>query len=54
MKKNVQMFVVLAAFASAITSPPAHAQGTAFTYQGRLHDGATPACGSYDLTFTFY
>jgi lysophospholipase L1-like esterase len=32
----------------------AHAQGTAFTYQGRLNDGANPANGSYDLTFTLY
>jgi len=29
--------------------PTAHAQGTAFTYQGRLNDGATPANGTYDL-----
>jgi hypothetical protein len=28
------------------------AQGTAFTYQGRLNDGANPANGSYDLKFT--
>ncbi len=27
------------------------AQGTAFTYQGRLNDGANPANGSYDLRF---
>jgi hypothetical protein len=26
-----------------------HAQGTAFTYQGRLDDGPTPANGGYDL-----
>ena len=32
----------------------AHAQGTAFTYQGRLNDGSTPANGSYDLVFTLY
>jgi hypothetical protein len=31
-----------------------HAQGTAFTYQGRLNDGGAPAGGSYDLTFTLY
>lgn len=31
-----------------------HAQGTAFTYQGRLNDGASPASGSYDLSFTLY
>jgi hypothetical protein len=28
-----------------------HAQGTAFTYQGRLNDGANPANGTYDLRF---
>jgi hypothetical protein len=30
------------------------AQGTAFTYQGRLNDGANPASGIYDLRFTTY
>jgi hypothetical protein len=30
------------------------AQGTAFTYQGRLNDGAGPAAGIYDLRFTIY
>src|SRR5690349_1351734 len=30
------------------------AQGTAFTYQGRLNDGGTAAGGSYDLTFTLF
>ena len=28
-----------------------HAQGTAFTYQGRLNDGAGPANGNYDFRF---
>ena len=32
----------------------AHGQGTAFTYQGRLNDGANPASGSYDLKFTIF
>jgi len=27
---------------------------TTFTYQGRLNDGAQPASGSYDLTFTLF
>src|SRR5947207_3514348 len=31
-----------------------HAQSTAFTYQGRLNDGANPASGNYDLRFTIY
>ncbi len=30
------------------------AQGTAFTYQGRLNDGANPANGNYDLRLTIY
>ena len=39
---------------STLTTPlsTAHAQGTAFTYQGRLNDGANPASGIYDLRFT--
>jgi hypothetical protein len=31
-----------------------HAQGTAFTYNGKLDDGANPATGQYDLRFTIY
>jgi type VI secretion system Hcp family effector len=34
--------------------PRLTAQGTAFTYQGRLSDGGTAASGSYDLQFTLY
>ncbi len=30
------------------------AQGTAFTYQGRLQSGANPANGFYDMTFALY
>ena len=29
-------------------------QGTAFTYQGRLNDGANPADGLYDLRFSLF
>ena len=32
----------------------AHAQGTAFTYQGRLDIAGTPANSTNDLTFTLY
>src|SRR5579859_5680302 len=32
----------------------AHAQGTAFTYQGRLNDGSAAANGGYDLRFVLY
>ena len=31
-----------------------HALGTAFTYQGRLNDGGSPATGIFDLRFTLY
>jgi hypothetical protein len=30
------------------------AQGTAFTYQGRLNDGTGPANGNHDLKFAIY
>jgi hypothetical protein len=30
------------------------AQGTAFTYQGRLNSAASPVNGNYDLTFTLF
>jgi hypothetical protein len=33
---------------------PARAQGTAFTYQGRLNDGSGPANGFYDLQFILF
>src|ERR1019366_4206451 len=32
----------------------AHAQGTAFTYQGRLNNGTNVATGSYDLRFALF
>src|SRR6185436_21041502 len=32
----------------------AFAQGTGFTYQGQLNDGAAPANGIYDLRFAIY
>ncbi len=34
--------------------PQAFAQGTAFTYQGRLNSSGAPVSGSYDLTFTLF
>ncbi|MDE3068171.1 MAG: tail fiber domain-containing protein [Verrucomicrobiota bacterium] len=41
---------------SAVFLPPPAllAQGTAFTYQGRLDDNGAPAGGIYDLRFTIY
>ena len=40
--------------AITLSSFSAFAQGTAFTYQGRLNDGASPASGGYDLTFAVF
>jgi hypothetical protein len=44
-------FVTLVLLLIATT---ARAQTTAFTYQGRLSDGGTPANGNYDLQFTLW
>lgn len=45
---------LLVVFASVVIALAGHAQGTAFTYQGRLNDGGNPANGSYDFTFTIF
>ena len=45
-------FLALLTLHSKIST--AFAQGTAFTYQGRLNDGGVPAGGSYDLRFALY
>jgi hypothetical protein len=53
MRRNVivWLFCILAAFCAPDSL---RAQGTAFTYQGRLNDGGSPANGSYDLQFALY
>ncbi len=48
--RPLRLIVLSAALLATVSS--VLAQGTAFTYQGRLNDGAAPANGSYDLTFT--
>lgn len=45
---------VLVLFFASFPFTSALAQGTAFTYQGRLNDGANPANGIYDLRFAIY
>jgi hypothetical protein len=58
--KNIDMktwntfITLLFVLALSLQFPTAHAQGTAFTYQGRLNSGGAPANGTYDLTFTLY
>jgi len=46
----LSVFVMLA----LTVASQVHAQGTAFTYQGRLNTATGPATGSYDLTFTLF
>ena len=46
-----QSFIALA---SIVSLQRAAAQGTAFTYQGRLNDGTNLANGSYDLKFSLF
>ena len=45
------LIIVLALLAS---THHATAQGNAFTYQGRLNSGGSPASGTYNLTFTLF
>jgi hypothetical protein len=53
--KPKQLLLVAVVFYSLLTPVRlALAQGTAFTYQGRLNDGANPAHGNYDLTFGLF
>lgn len=46
--------VLCAAWVTLALLSTARAQGTAFTYQGRLNSGTNPATGIYDLRFTVY
>jgi hypothetical protein len=58
MKTNLQLMpavlAILPALVLHLTPTVALAQGTAFTYQGRLSDGGNPASGSYDVAFTLF
>ncbi len=45
---------ILALAALVLSTLSALAQGTAFTYQGRLNDGANPANGTYNLRFALF
>jgi photosystem II stability/assembly factor-like uncharacterized protein len=54
---NRKLFILLAlGFISAINSQlsPVFAQGTAFSYDGRLQDSGGPANGTYNFTFSLY
>src|SRR5205823_5999630 len=51
-KSRLHVLVLVPIIASLALG--AHAQGTAFHYQGRLNDNGKPATGSYDLAFAVY
>ena len=53
LRKNLAKTLILGGILLALC-PAGLAQGTAFTYQGRLNNNNGPANGSYDLTFTLY
>ena len=50
--QSALFFAVICSFMIALTQ--GQAQTSAFTYQGRLNDGANLANGSYDLTFALF
>ncbi|MCC6821933.1 MAG: VCBS repeat-containing protein, partial [Verrucomicrobia subdivision 3 bacterium] len=54
MKTKLTLPLICLGILHSFCGLPAFAQGTAFTYQGRLNDGASPASGIYDLRFTIY
>jgi hypothetical protein len=49
-----QLRIIGLTLLSAAIAPNLRAQGTAFTYQGSLKNGGSPATGLYDLTFTLF
>ncbi|MGH7989505.1 MAG: WD40/YVTN/BNR-like repeat-containing protein, partial [Limisphaerales bacterium] len=46
--------VLLCVFATHFFAGTLRAQGTAFTYQGQLNSGGSPASGLYNFTFTIF
>jgi hypothetical protein len=50
--KPLQSSIILLALMGGLSGT--YAQGTAFTYQGRLNDSGGPAGGRYDLRFALY
>ncbi|MEI6078870.1 MAG: hypothetical protein WCS94_25065 [Verrucomicrobiota bacterium] len=52
--KTTKLHLLCLALALLARIHPAAAQGTAFTYQGQLHDGGTNANGNYAMIFTLY
>jgi hypothetical protein len=51
---KTQFIRLLAGLVAIAAAESAFAQGTAFTYQGRLFDNTNPANGNYALKFKLY
>jgi hypothetical protein len=56
MKNQIKHLLIALTLLSALNSQLsiAFAQGTAFTYQGRLQNNGSPASGTYNLTFAVF
>ena len=54
MNKHTYTITLAAACSLFMPGPAAQAQGTAFSYQGRLNTASGTATGTYDLTFTLF
>src|ERR1039458_5671181 len=56
MKNQIKHLLIALTLLSALNSQlsTAFAQGTAFTYQGRLQNNGSPASGTYNLTFAVF
>jgi hypothetical protein len=52
--KTAPITLLVAFIVLQLTVPSARAQGTAFTYQGRLDADGSPATGNYDVQFTLF
>ena len=52
--KQVLLLALLALSTLNSAFSTAQAQGTAFTYQGQLSAGGSPASGNYDFTFALF
>jgi hypothetical protein len=53
-RRNIILFLFCTVIAAFCLPGTLFAQGTAFTYQGRLNNDGSPAVGTYDLRFTIY
>src|SRR5688572_28209191 len=53
MKTNI-LQITVAVMWSLFVVQDSQAQGSTFTYQGRLNDGASPANGLYEMQFTLF